>query len=55
MKIDATELERLHARQNDAVLVVTVHVQLNPTRLSFLGADGGLATTAAGASGTLAV
>lgn len=42
VEIPEHELEALHRRQNDAVLVMTVHIQLHPTRLSFLGADGEL-------------
>lgn len=48
VEIPDHELEALHQRQNDAVLVMTVHIQLHPTRLSFLGADGELRVCTAG-------
>lgn len=44
IEIPGEELEALHRRQNGDVLAITVHVQLNPLRLGFLGADGELKT-----------
>ena len=50
ISIPGEELEALHRRQNADVLAITVHVQLNPLRLSYLGADGELKTHTAGQS-----
>jgi hypothetical protein len=47
IEIPADELEALHRRQNGDVLAMTVHVQRNPVRVSYLGADGELKTHAA--------
>lgn len=48
IEIPGEELEALHRRQNSDVLAITVHVQLSPLRLGFLGADGELKTFTAG-------
>lgn len=50
IEIPASELEALHRRQNGDVLAITVHVQLNPVRVSYLGADGELKIHTAGQS-----
>ena len=47
ISIPSDELDALHRRQNSEVLAITAHVQLNPLRISFLGADGELRTYAA--------
>jgi hypothetical protein len=48
IEIPVGELEALHRKQHSDVLPITVHVQLDPPRLSFLGADGELKTYSAG-------